>query len=58
MGSIYIAVKGFELMVLYNSVRFYSSLDYRPPAPEAIMPLHFDPFWLSFSKENIAQALT
>jgi hypothetical protein len=35
-----------------------SSLDYRPPAPESIMPLHFDPFWLSSSQENIAQILT
>ncbi len=42
----------------YNTVRPHSSLDYRPPAPEAIMPLHFDPFWLSFSQENIAQILT
>jgi len=42
----------------YNTVRPHSSLGYRPPAPEAIKPLHFDPFWLSSSKENIAQALT
>jgi hypothetical protein len=27
-------------------------------AEGAIMPLHFHPFWLSSSKENIAQALT
>jgi len=42
----------------YNTVRPHSSLDYKPPAPEAIMPLHFDPFWLSSSQENIAQILT
>ena len=42
----------------YNTVRPHSSLDYRPPAPEAIMPLHFDPFWLSFSQENVTQILT
>ena len=42
----------------YNTVRPHSSLGYRPPAPEAIMPLLFDPFWLSSSKENIARALT
>ena len=42
----------------YNTVRPNSSLDYRPPAPEAIMPLHFDPFWLSSSQEHIAQILT
>ena len=38
--------------------KFICSLDYRPPAPEGIMPLHFDPFWLSSSQENIAQILT
>jgi transposase InsO family protein len=42
----------------YNTVRPHSSLDYRPPAPEAIIALHFDPFWLSSSQENIAQILT
>jgi hypothetical protein len=42
----------------YNTERPHSSLAYRPPASEAIMPLHFDPFWLSSSKENIGQILT
>jgi len=42
----------------YNTVRPHSSLDYRPPEPEAIMPLHFGPFWLSSSQENITQILT
>jgi len=42
----------------YNTVRPHSSLGYRPPAPEAIMTLHFDPFWLSSSQENIGQILT
>jgi len=42
----------------YNAVRPHSSLGYRPPAPEAIMLLHFDPFRLSSSKENIGQILT
>ena len=42
----------------YNTVRPHSSLDYRPPSPETIMPLHFDPFWLSSSQENIGQILT
>jgi hypothetical protein len=31
---------------------------YRPPAPEAIISLHLDSFWLSSSQENIAQILT
>jgi transposase InsO family protein len=42
----------------YNTIRPHSSLGYRPPAPEAIMTLHFDPFWLSSSQENIVQILT
>jgi len=42
----------------YNTVRPHSSLGYRPPAPEAKMFLHFNPFWESYSKKNIAQALT
>jgi hypothetical protein len=29
----------------YNTVRPHSSLDYRPPTPEAIQPLTFEPFW-------------
>jgi len=42
----------------YNTERPHRSLDYRPPAPEAIMPLHLDPFWLSSSQENVTQILT
>jgi transposase InsO family protein len=42
----------------YNTVRPHSSLDYRPLPSEAIIPLHFDPFWLSFSQENVTQILT
>jgi len=42
----------------YNTVRPHNSLDYRPPTPEAIMPLHFNPFWLSSLQENIVQILT
>jgi hypothetical protein len=42
----------------YNTVRPHSSIGYRPPALEAVMTLHFDPFWLLSSKENISQILT
>jgi hypothetical protein len=42
----------------YNTVRPHSSLGYRPPAPEAVLPLYFDPFWLSCLHENIIQTLT
>ena len=31
---------------------------YRPPAPEAVLPLYFDPFWLSCLHENVIQTLT
>jgi putative transposase len=42
----------------YNTVRPYSSLDYRPPAPEAIEPLTFEPFWFTLPRENMPQNLT
>ena len=42
----------------YTTIRPHSSLDYRPPATESIMPLHFDLFWLLSSQENITQILT
>ena len=35
-----------------------SSLGHRPPAPEAVLPLYFDPFWLSSSHENVIKILT
>ena len=41
----------------YNSIRPHSSLDYRPPAPEAIEPLTFDPFWFTSSTEKRPQYL-
>jgi len=37
----------------YNTVRPHSSLDYRPPAPEAI-----EPFWFTSPRENMPQFLT
>jgi len=42
----------------YNSLRPHSSLDYRPPAPEAIEPLSFNPVWLTSSTENMPRSLT
>jgi transposase InsO family protein len=41
-----------------NTVRPHSSLDYRPPAPEAIQPLTFEPFWFTSARENIHRFLT
>jgi len=42
----------------YNTVRLHSSLDYRPPAPEAIEPLTFEPFWFTSSTETMPRSLT
>jgi len=42
----------------YNTVRPHSSLEYRPPAPEAIEPLTFEPFWFTSDRENIRRILT
>jgi len=42
----------------YNTVRPHSSLDYRPPATEAILPLTFEPFWFTFDSENMPHFLT
>jgi len=42
----------------YNNLRPHSSLDYRPPAPEAIEPLSFNPVWFASSAENMPRSLT
>mgnify|MGYP001828929446 FL=1 len=42
----------------YNTVRPHSSLGYRPPAPEAIEPLTFEPFWFTSNRENMPWGLT
>ena len=42
----------------YNTVRPHSSLGYRPPAPEAVQSLIFEPFWFTYRKENMPQVLT
>ena len=42
----------------YNSLRPHSSLDYRPPAPEAIEPLTFNPVWFTSCTENMPRSLT
>jgi hypothetical protein len=41
-----------------NGTNPFIDSSYRPPAPEAIISLHFDSFWLSLLQENIAQILT
>ena len=42
----------------YNTVRPHSSLDYRPPAPEAVQPLIFKPFWFISGRDNMPRILT
>lgn len=42
----------------YNTIRPHSSLGYRPPAPESIQKLYFDPFWFTYTKENSTRILT
>jgi putative transposase len=42
----------------YNTVRPHSSLGYRPPAPEAVQPLTFEPIWFTSDRNNTPQFLT
>ena len=42
----------------YNTIRPHSSLDYRPPAPEAVQPLTVEPGWITSYREMRPQYLT
>ena len=42
----------------YNTIRPHSSLNYRPPAPEAILPLDFQQPWLTQSNPQVGSTLT
>jgi transposase InsO family protein len=42
----------------YNTVRPHSSLGYRPPAPEVVQPLTFEPFWFTSARNNTPRFLT
>jgi IS30 family transposase len=42
----------------YNTVISCSILGYRPPAPETIEPLTFEPFWFTSDMINTPQFLT
>jgi transposase InsO family protein len=42
----------------YNTVRPHSSLGYRPPAPEVVQPLTFEPFWFTSDRNNTPELLT
>ena len=42
----------------YNTVRPHSSLNYRPPVPEAAQPLVYDGAWMHTKQKNMGLALT
>ena len=42
----------------YNRVRPHSSLECRPPAPEAVQPLMIKPIWYAAGRKNASQILT
>jgi transposase InsO family protein len=42
----------------YNTVRPHSSLDYRPPASEAVQTLTFEPYWFRSYREDMSRSLT
>jgi transposase InsO family protein len=42
----------------YNAVRPHSSLGYRPPAPEVLQSLRFEPFWLESTLNVMPRVLT
>ena len=42
----------------YITVRPHSSLGYRPPAPEAVQPLTFEPFCFTSAREDMLRILT
>ena len=42
----------------YNTVRPHSSLNYCPPAPEAVQPLTFEAIWFTSGRENMLRILT
>jgi hypothetical protein len=42
----------------YNTIRPNSSLDDRPPAPEAILPLGFQQPWMIINSPELGSTLT
>ena len=62
-GEIFYNIKEAKVVIEnwrkeYNTVRPHSSLGYRPPAPAAIQPLTFEPFWFTSYRENMPEFLT
>lgn len=62
-GEIFYTIKEAKVMIEnwrneYNTLRPHSSLDYKPPAPEAIEPLTAAPFWFTSARENTTVILT
>ena len=42
----------------YNTIRPHSSLNNRPPAPEAVMPLGIQPHWMTRNNPELGSTLT
>jgi len=56
-GEISYNIKAAKVLIenwrrAYNTVRPHSSLDYKPPEPEAVHPIIFEPFWFTSGKKN------
>ena len=61
-GEIFYNIKEAKVVIenwrKENNTLTHSSLGYRPPAPEAVQPLTFEPFWFTSDRENMPQYLT
>ena len=62
-GEIFYNIKEAKVLIEnwrkeYNTVRPHSSLNYKPPAPEVVHPLIFEPFWFTSGRENMPRILT
>lgn len=62
-GEIFYTIKEAKVLIEnwrndYNTLRPLSSLDYKPPAPEAVEPLTAAPFWSTVDRENTTAILT
>ena len=62
-GEIFYTLKEAQVIIErwrreYNTIRPHSSLNYRPPAPEAVQPLGYDAVWMQSKQKNMGLALT
>ncbi len=62
-GAIFYTLKEAKVLIEdwrneYNTIRPHSSLGYRPPAPEVIQQLGYEPFWNITDREIMPPLLT